>query len=328
MPAAQSPNWMFTLNNPRPTDDPTKWPDFRYLVYQGEKGENGTNHYQGYVIFKKRMTLTAVRKACPRCHWEIRKGTHQQAIDYCTKAESRVSDPIYSGSYDPDKSKGSRTDLDEVKKAIDDGSSMLNIAECFFGDFLKYERGFRSYMKLKAKPRSWKSCVRVFWGPTGTGKTMKCNELSPDAFWYCQQKDGKWWDYYDGVADVVLDEFYGGIMWSQLLVLLDRYPCTVETKGGVINFAPRNIYITSNMAPDEWYSASNRRDYATLSRRLDFIYWVPEFNNYVLQKLPAPAEGMDPLNINTVQEANEDPFDASTDDEEVQTQEDPEGSYE
>lgn len=46
--APQSRRWMFTINNPIPEDhdDCLSW-NAKYLVFQLEKGENGTLHYQG-----------------------------------------------------------------------------------------------------------------------------------------------------------------------------------------------------------------------------------------------------------------------------------------
>ena len=52
----QTRAWCFTLNNPvrdepvPATEDPKQW-GASYLVYQLEKGESGTPHYQGYLYF-------------------------------------------------------------------------------------------------------------------------------------------------------------------------------------------------------------------------------------------------------------------------------------
>ena len=51
----------------------------------------------------------------------------------------------------------------------------------------------------------------------------------------------KWWDNYAQEEIIILDEFYGWLPYCEMLRLLDRYPCQVETKGGSINFAPNKI---------------------------------------------------------------------------------------
>ena len=54
--------WCFTINNP--TDDDMFWEDaeqqekFDFLAVQYEVGEQGTPHYQGFVILKRRNRLT------------------------------------------------------------------------------------------------------------------------------------------------------------------------------------------------------------------------------------------------------------------------------
>ena len=78
-------SWVFTINNPTDDDDPSKWEGVKYLCYQKELGEEQTEHYQGYVLFSSNKRLSALKKLHSRAHWEPRKGTHQQAVDYCTK---------------------------------------------------------------------------------------------------------------------------------------------------------------------------------------------------------------------------------------------------
>ena len=87
-------DWCFTLNNP---DDLSsvfaykvgKWP-ITYAVHQKEMAESGTPHYQGFVIFKKKQRFTAVVKLLPKAHWEKRKGTREEARDYCMKDDTRA----------------------------------------------------------------------------------------------------------------------------------------------------------------------------------------------------------------------------------------------
>ncbi len=107
-------NWCFTLNNPDDTlveDDPHTW-SAQYVVWQKEKGKDGTLHLQGYCELEKLSRLSAMKKINPRAHWEPRKGNQEQAINYCKKKdETYVEGPWEIGEK---KEQGKRTDLDEA----------------------------------------------------------------------------------------------------------------------------------------------------------------------------------------------------------------------
>jgi hypothetical protein len=79
------------LNNPNENEQRGAWlPDSEYWVIGREKGEEGTPHLQGYVVFMDRYRLTQIKKlnsVCGRCHWEphSQHSTPKQASDYCKK---------------------------------------------------------------------------------------------------------------------------------------------------------------------------------------------------------------------------------------------------
>jgi len=117
-------NWCFTLNNPSQThatyaDLYCKHVHFRYLVFQLEKGEDGTPHYQGYVQFTSQMRLSGLKKVDPQAHWEPRKGSHKQAVEYCKKADTRVEGPWEYGN---GVVQGSRSDLRVLYEDIKNGT--------------------------------------------------------------------------------------------------------------------------------------------------------------------------------------------------------------
>ena len=85
MSRARWSTWMFTINNPN-----VLTPDFwkhkpHYVVWQLEKGKQGTEHYQGYAVWNKEIGKKAVSKCMPRAWLSRRLGTHEQAKHYCTK---------------------------------------------------------------------------------------------------------------------------------------------------------------------------------------------------------------------------------------------------
>jgi len=86
------------------------------VVYQLEKGANGTPHYQGYIRSNKVLTPKGVRALCPRAHWENRRGTHEEAYSYCTKLETRISPPL--GNMPRASHGGKRNDLDIARVVV------------------------------------------------------------------------------------------------------------------------------------------------------------------------------------------------------------------
>ena len=71
--------WCFTINNP--TDADKFWEngeqqsELEYLIVQEEVGENGTRHYQGFLILKRKNRLTWLKNNLnSRAHWEKTRG--------------------------------------------------------------------------------------------------------------------------------------------------------------------------------------------------------------------------------------------------------------
>lgn len=256
---------MFTINNPAGSS-PRDWEGVQYCIWQLEKGENGTPHLQGYVVMKKRSRLSAMKKLDPTAHWEVRKGTHQQAVDYCKKEETRIGGPWEIGAV---KGQGTRSDLLAVKDMLDSGRPMREVATTHFGVFTKYYKGFNEYLKLTGKPREGPVTVTVYYGPSGTGKTRRAAwEAGVDAYWLAPPnvfQGSVWWDGYDGETTVVIDEFYGWIPREQMLRICDRYPLMVQTKGGNKHLRATRFIITSNVNPSEWWP---RKGLGAMERRL------------------------------------------------------------
>lgn len=56
-----------------------------------ETGEEGTPHLQGYIEFKEKKRLTALKKINNRIHWEAAKGNKDSNIEYCSKDNNYVT---------------------------------------------------------------------------------------------------------------------------------------------------------------------------------------------------------------------------------------------
>ncbi len=240
--------------------------DFRYVLFQRERSASGTDHYQGYTEYKKPVRMCVVQRSVRGSHVEERRGTRETARDYCRKEDTRVSGPFERGHWivgGASGSAGTRSDLLAVKEAIDAGASDYDIAQDHFGTFLRYERGISKYRMLKQQLKyrggsdRGEPEVRVFVGPTGSGKSREAFQSYPNAWWYSagQNNQGPWFDSYQGEEDVIFDEMTGYLPWTLLLRLTDRYPLNVNTKGGMVPWLARRIIFTSNREPSEWYNA-------------------------------------------------------------------------
>jgi len=114
--------------------------------------------------------------------------------------------------------------------------------------------------------------VRVFWGPTGTGKSHRAwNEAGLGA--YPKDPCTKFWDGYRGHEHVVIDEFRGQIGISHVLRWFDKYPVNVEAKHGADVLCARTIWITSNLDPRDWYPDIDRATTGALMRRLQITHF-------------------------------------------------------
>lgn len=56
-----------------------------YGVVGKEVGEQGTPHLQIHAEFKSEKSLRVLKKVHTGIHWEMRKGSIDQAADYCKK---------------------------------------------------------------------------------------------------------------------------------------------------------------------------------------------------------------------------------------------------
>lgn len=240
----------------------------RYLIYQKEKcPETGKEHFQGYVKLNKVMRIPGVKKLLKKAdaHLETRKGTRDQARDYCRKEESRLDGPWELGEWIG--GQGERSDLKRAFEMVNEGSTELEIAEAMPETWARSYRALERYKRLKVSKRSWMPEVYIYWGAPGSGKSKKAFEENPDAYWLSKtDKACGWWDAYDGHEVVIIDEFYGWLSYDFLLRLLDRYPLNVENKGGSTPFLAKKIIFTSNKCWEDWYP--NIVDKSALRRRI------------------------------------------------------------
>jgi len=262
-----------------------------FVTWQVERSGTGTRHLQGYFVTKENpknkngftgkwvaMNLSNKMYQAPR------QGTHEQAVAYANKSDTRVAGPWTLGEWVPNETKqkaiGQRrvkSTLTDVKAAIDAGATDRELYRDHFGSMLRYKGAFDNYRLAMVEDDRPQPKVLVLWGPPGTGKshTAKriCDNNGGGHWWRAGNGTNDWWDGYDPARHpvVVLDDFKGGIRYTTLLRMLDKYPMQVEVKTSTKQFIPKIVVITSNQPPNQWYfqtPADANHDSSALLRRL------------------------------------------------------------
>lgn len=273
-----SRNYCWTLNN-WTEDDVTflKSPSapVKCVWFGREVGDSGTPHLQGYVELTKPMRIAGVKKIggpWGRAHLEIRRGSRDEAIEYCGK-----SAPLEV--YGNPNGQGSRTDLDRTRN--------LALTEGMRGVTLVCNRQqigvAKEFLTYHEEERDWQPEVIWLWGPTGVGKSRWAKEQTEGVDTYWKNSANRWWDGYDGHECVVLDEFRES-WWplTEMLTVLDRYPKRVETKGGMRQLLARKIIVTSAFPPETVYHASEE-DANQLVRRVTTVCNVTKSRGVILE---------------------------------------------
>lgn len=240
----------------------------RYMILQLEETKEGKEHYQGYLELDEPLRINRVKTILgdDTMHLEKRRGTKDEAINYCKKKESQLDGPWEFGN--PEVGQGHRSDLEEISLAIKNKATLKDLATNYTQTFIKYPSGITKVKGLIQEKRNQKTKLIIYWGDAGTGKTRKAYEENPDAYF---KPNGMWWDGYDNQKCVIIDDYDGYIGFREFLQLTDRYPHKVPFKGGFTEFNSEKIIITSNIDPEYWYMGErlNKASNDAFNRRID-----------------------------------------------------------
>jgi hypothetical protein len=139
--------------------------------------------------------------------------------------------------------------LEIIKEKILDGENLGNVVREHVRTLhqLKYAESLAKYSPNKMR----KVKVYWFWGPAGSGKTHTAFDMFPNA--WISGGDLRRWIGYAGHTEVIIENLGPASLcrFPDLLRILDKYPYTVETKGGSIPLEAKNIVITSLFRPEQ-----------------------------------------------------------------------------
>jgi hypothetical protein len=242
----RSRGWIFVLNN----YDEKEFEEFKdletkYTVIGEEVGDSGTPHLQGYVYFANKMSLKQLRLINSRAHYEMQKGTCDQAADYCKKDGKFFEKGNFPKRGRP------KNRIEDNKKLL--SSSIRELVEN--GEISVYSvprlKKARVILEQENDPYTHNDTRgEWYYGEPGAGKSRKAREENPDAFIKSQNK---WFDGYSGEKVIILDDLDTNILGHYLKIWADRYSCSGEIKGGTVNLQHEKFIVTSNYHPkDLW----------------------------------------------------------------------------
>lgn len=238
----------------------------RYLVCGHETcPTTGRLHLQGYVYFHNPRSFLAFRALLGGRHVEVAGGSPQANRVYCVK-ENVILEigeiPV----------NGQRNDINEVAKEITRNGMRVNdlmIEGQHHQVLARYTKYFDRLEDISAAPRSEKSEVIIVWGEGGLGKSHMAYAAGAVPVKY---RNGFYMGYHSEPV-VLFDEFdWTKMPREEWLQLTDKWPMRIEIKGGDKNWAPRQIWFTTNYNPvGNWYGWSPE-----VQRRVNRIIHVGE----------------------------------------------------
>lgn len=270
-------DYCFTVNNPDEAD--YVWltdPVFTYIIIGFEVGESNTPHFQGYCRFKDAKTLSALKKIHPRAHWEPRRGTIEQAIEYCRK-DGLVTE--YGTKPMSQKDKGKKGE--EFWRA-----NILAVAEKRWQDvhpemLARNLNGMKTAAELlhptKLEPVFTKHLW--LWGQTRCGKSRLPRKRWEENLGIpiYQKRWNQWWNKYEGQEVVMLNDMDPSHAHhlQDIKEWADCHPFPVEVKSSYIGeIRPKLLIVTSNHHPSEIFTGAtiNDADREAVLRRFHIVH--------------------------------------------------------
>ena len=189
----------------------------------------------------------------PRAHLEPRKGTIDQAVDYCKKKGTSKNS---ESSHCRKARRARRIKKDGTKRwrrrrrKIRRYTIWYSLAISFL-DQKKREDCIEKPKVLNELDNEWR------YGPTGTGKSRTAHEDYPDAY---IKANTKWWDGYIDQEVVIIDDFWqvSCATWIRVKDLAGSLPIPGGTQGRVSNDTPKKDHCDVELHPTKRYGRTRK----------------------------------------------------------------------
>ncbi len=225
----------------------------RYICWGLERcPTTDKQHWQGFAVFTRTHRINGAKQIInggDGIHLESRRGTRQQAVEYCRKG-------------------GEFYEWGSLEKYTQKELLQFNIKEIKSLDplfYVRYNRGIEKY-KYSDEGEPWRELFNTwYWGEARVGKTR---EVMKNENVYKLDYPYTWWDGYDNNEIILIDNIEDqAIQRGYFLNILDGYPLRLPTKGGHTYAHWRKVFITSNKNPEDmimWNAALRRRIHKTV----------------------------------------------------------------
>lgn len=330
--ARQVMRWCFTMNNPELTGEELaeklkSSDNVKGFVFQLEVGANGTEHFQGYLEFKGKQKMSAVKKLIgENPHMEAANGDKESNLKYCTKEEGRKEGPWTWGTLLEKKNgnQGKRSDLNDFAMMIEEyGGITDEVMQAFPGHALQFRRQAKErteeiVMKLaKEKEKAWwmeqkrlkdaglpyltqrqMKCIMLF-GPTAVGKTthVKLETLGMGEDLYEKAGNNKWYPGYAGEKHMLVDEMTTGFCEKDIRnfnKMTNLGMNVQEVKGSHVLLDVETAWFTTNKHPLHiWDEVKESGTYKAFIRRFDEVHWWNDQKKLVILKNPGSKDDAD-----------------------------------
>lgn len=282
-----SRGWCFTINNPDADYAETLIGSIphKYIVFQEERGAQGTTHVQGYVYFANAKQVQAVSRMGPfrHAHLEIARGTAEQNRDYCTKEDTRVNGPWEDGTIPMQGKSNAAREL--VSAIVNLDVAVEEIAEEDLYTYVRCEKMMKAArmhaLKKKCRSMGYRDVrTLVIWGKPGVGKSRLAAWIGSQGDHRCYRihqpidVHTRWaFNEYDGEDTLIIeDAFFQPERIPEFLKILDGYFYHQYAMYGWIYPCWTRVIITANTDVYKWSVSMQSNEITPLQRRLTHCY--------------------------------------------------------
>ncbi|QMW68653.1 replication-associated protein [Crucivirus-97] len=276
--------------------------NIRYVCYSPEIcPTTQRNHWQGYVYFKDAVTISAIQKKFKANNWVFGKlkkalGTSTENRIYCgfDRYEKTVNGVLKIKEKNPQFFEWGCIPMQgvhDLKSMTDDIASgkitPLEILKENPFSYHMYGRVLRDavYARSAGKERTWMTKGIWYYGPTGTGKSLKAREGTDKTNRYnLVVEDNGFWNGYTGQETVIIDDFRGEIKFAQLLKIVDMHEMNVKIKGGdPVPLLAKTVIITSPLHPRDVYFnvLSDDDNFDQFERRFEIVHLTKKYDKHI-----------------------------------------------